>query len=729
MTSFPHDLPDLPGIHFLRPLWFLALVPLPWLLWRLSRVNPGASAWRGLVDEHLLRHLLVRRGVRVGPLPLILLALGWLLGVTALAGPAWERLPQPLYQTQVQRVIVLDLSPAMDAQDLAPSRLARARYEILDLLAQAAEGQTALLAYGAEPFLVSPLTSDAATIAAQVPDLATALLPVQGPKRTDLALAEAGALLARAGSPEGDIILLTPDAEPLEEARAEAASLRDRGYRTSVLGIGTEKGAPVPRAEGGFQSDAQGAIRLSRLQPAPLKAVAAAGGGHYVALAADDGDTRALLPAGVPEGARTEREKDARADQWREEGPWLLLALLPLAALAFRRGWLSPLALLILGMCLGPSPPAVAWDWEDLWWRPDQQGAHALAAGDPQGAARRFDRPDWRAAAQYQAGDYEQASDTLKEQMGPEAAYNRGNALARTNRLEEALAEYDRTLKEVPEHADARHNRDLVQRLLDQRRTGSQSAAGDNQGGDGAQSEPREGDGQAGQNEDAARDQRSGGEGQGQQPSSSSGQGQEGPRPSPTSGLGQDGQQPPPSSGGVSAGGQTPESSGQVPEGGRPPESSGQAPEGGLTPESEVHGAADQPPEPVEGQSQGGHPATEPGRRDLLGGGKAGRQVTPQAVPPATPEDTSPAAPPSSPETDSGSASESSADSASAGEGPKGQREANTSGGPPGQNEPRHLTEAQQALEQQLRRVPDDPGGLLRQRFLLQHLRRQGQLP
>ena len=256
-------------LYFLRPLWFLALLPLPWLLWRLARVNPGAEAWRGLVDAHLLAHLLVEEGARARRLPRVLLTLGWLLGVTALAGPVWERLPAPLYQAQAQRVIILDLSPDMDAQDLTPSRLARARFEILDLLAAAAEGETALLAYGAEPFVVSPLTQDAATIAAQVPDLETALLPVRGPKRTDLALEAAGGLLKRSGSPEGDIILVTADPERPEAVRAQVARLRDQGYRTSVLGLGTEKGAPVPRAEGPFPADDQGGIRLTRRTPDP----------------------------------------------------------------------------------------------------------------------------------------------------------------------------------------------------------------------------------------------------------------------------------------------------------------------------------------------------------------------------------------------------------------------------------------------------------------------------
>ena len=724
MNSFLTDLPSLSALselHFLRPLWFLALAPLPWLLWRLRRHDPGVFAWRGLVDAHLLSHLLVGTEARFRRLPLALLACGWLLGVTALAGPVWERLPQPLFQAQAQRVIVLDLSPDMDAQDLSPSRLGRARFEILDLLAAAAEGQTALLAYGAEPFLVSPLTGDAATIAAQVPDLATALLPVKGAKRTDLALAEAGELLKQAGSLSGDIILITADPERPEAVQSMATKLRDQGYRTSVLGLGTDQGAPVPLAGGGFQSDDRGAIRLSRLQPEQLRAIAAAGGGRYVPLATDDADTRALLPAVPHDAAALEREEAAHADQWREEGPWLLVALLPLAALAFRRGWLSPLTLL-LGVCLAwvPPPAAQAFGWADLWWRPDQQGAQALAAGDPQQAAARFARPDWRAAAQYQAGDYDQALATLEGQAGAEADYNRGNALAHSGKLDEAVAAYERTLAEVPDHADARFNLDLVRSLLAQQAAQSQEPAsfpssgedeaegGENAAPRGGQ-EPEAGSGQAGESspQDQGQQQgqqshqgQNGQEGQqGQQDSPGQQGGQEAPRDQQHDQQGQDGLK-----------GEAEQSV----EAGQPDADSGAKEE-----RNEGHGQGQggdserqSPQEPVAGQSrqdpsadQVDKPASEtrsPGESEANLDGKAAPDPSPDQRAGAEPGATDLLG---------------------------GQGADQRPPGPPPVPAPSPVLEAQQALEAQLRRVPDDPGGLLRQRFLLQHLRRQGQLP
>jgi Ca-activated chloride channel family protein len=499
-------------LHLLRPVWLLALIPLALLLWRLARRGEGAQAWRGLVDAHLLAHLIEGGDGRARRWPLVLLALGWVLLVLALAGPAWERLPQPVFQAEAQRVILLDISESMNAGDLTPSRLVRARFEVLDLLDHSREGQVALIAYGAEPFVVSPLTRDAATIAAQVPDLETNLLPVTGPARAELALELAGDLLERAGPRTGDMILVTDGVHDPQAAERAAARLRERGYRVSVLGVGTEKGAPIPRGDGGFLTDESGAILLPRLEREVLRALADAGGGRYLDARPDDVDTRALLPV-LGAGAERSQEADTRADLWREEGPWLLLPLLLLGALAFRRGWLSPLVLVALIM---PHPPALALGWDDLWLRPDQRAARAFAEGAYQEAAESFRRPDWRAAAEYESGDYAAALASLDGPSDVENGYNRGNALARLGRLEEAIAEYERVLAADPDHADARHNRDLLRRLLEQqseenpqRQPESPSAEGQDQGQDQAQdggggAQPQaEDDGQAGQGADA----------------------------------------------------------------------------------------------------------------------------------------------------------------------------------------------------------------------------------
>ena len=113
---------NLSELHLLRPAWLLALIPLAFGLWRLWRSQTCTVALRGVVDAHLLPHLLVGEDGRAHCLPLAALALGGLIATLALAGPVWERLPQPAYQQQAERVIVLDISPTMNATDLLSSR-------------------------------------------------------------------------------------------------------------------------------------------------------------------------------------------------------------------------------------------------------------------------------------------------------------------------------------------------------------------------------------------------------------------------------------------------------------------------------------------------------------------------------------------------------------------------------------------------------------------------------
>lgn len=423
-------------LHWLRPAWLLALPALALLfgliLWRARR----ASRWESLVDP-ALRPLVLTGGARsLGWPPLVMLGLAWLLLVLALAGPAWQRGVRPVFRIEQPRVLLLDLSDTLRARDVAPTRLARARFEVMDLLNGTDEGQFALVAFGAEPFLIAPLTTDAATVSEQVPLLAPDVLPLRGERRTDLALRFATNLLRRSGAAGADVLLITDAVGASEQAVDAAASLGAAGHRVSVLAI-------VPNS--GFE------------------ALARAGGGVVVAARADDLDTQRLLALQGDTDLDGETEQATLDRQWRDDGPWLLLLVLPLAALAFRRGWIGlwPVALLLM-----PPQPVQAAFWDDLWLRPQQQALRDAAAGRLDAALMERLDPGWRAALRHAAGDFEGALQELSGRTGARAHYNRGNLLARLGRVEEAVAEYDAALEAQPGHADARHNRELLLELM-----------------------------------------------------------------------------------------------------------------------------------------------------------------------------------------------------------------------------------------------------------------------
>lgn len=462
--------PVLADFHFLRPWWLLALLPCALLVLWFARRRRRPALWSTLIDPALLGHLLLpAQANHRGALPLALLA-GWTLAVLGLAGPAWERLPEPLHRSGEALIVALELDASMRATDLAPSRLERARHKIADVLALRRDGLTALIVYAGDAHVVTPLSDDANTLAAMLPALDPAIMPEPG--NDPVSAAELAAQLLRgAGLDEGRVLFIA-DALPRHHHAALVDTLGAAGLEFSLLAAGTEPGSPIPLADGGFLRDADGAILVAGMDSDTMREATAAAGGRFALLGVDDRDLRHLLPQGRATRTLDSRDQHRRFDRWQDRAPWLALALLPLAALAFRRGWLLGATLLVLL----PTPRAEALEWRDLWLTRDQQAARALADGDAARAASLFRSQAWRGAAQYRAGDHDGAAASWSGLDDANAHYNRGNALARAGRLDEALAAYDAALALDPQHTDAVANRRLVEELARQREAQSRAA-------------------------------------------------------------------------------------------------------------------------------------------------------------------------------------------------------------------------------------------------------------
>ena len=504
--------------HFLRPAWLWLLLAWPLLAWLATRGQGARAQLERLVDPELLPHLL-HGHARRHSVPPALLALGWLLAVLAFAGPSWSRVPQPLYADRAAQVVAISLSQHMLARDVAPSRLDRARYKVRDLFAANRGGLNGLVAYAGEAFVVAPLTSDAGSLNDLLDALSPDTMPVEG-NNAAAAIARGAALIHDAKVGGGSLVLVTDDVGT--DALQAARQARAEGVRVSVLGVGTAKGGPVPLAEGGFLRDAQGGVALAGRDDGALASLAAAGGGRYVPMRADHADIDALQ-ARLATGDADLATGQASA-QWEDRGPWLLLPLLPLLALAFRRGWL-----LLLPLVLLPLLPtrAEAGTWQDLWRRHDQQAAQALREGQPREALALARDPALRGAAAYRAEDYDTAIDALQPVDTTDAQYNLGNALAKAGRYQEALAAYDRALALDPANADAKANRQAVEDWL-RRQPPPQDPDQDAQnqkGGKSSQSKQGQGDPQSkkdsqgnrrGEQQDGKQDNQ-GKQGQGQQ--------------------------------------------------------------------------------------------------------------------------------------------------------------------------------------------------------------------
>jgi Ca-activated chloride channel family protein len=458
--------------HFLHPLWLWALIVLPLVLLLVWWQQRRQLAFRQLVDDALLPHLL--EGKKGGTLGQLLLAgLIWLLACLALAGPSWKQYPTPLLESQSAQVIALSLSKTMYANDVAPDRLTRARFKVHDLLNANAAGMNGLIGFAGEAFVVAPLTRDSNSLSALLNAMSPDTMPVDGDNAA-AAIRRAQTLLKEADTQHGLIILITDDAN--QATVDEARTARNGGLRVSVLGIGSNKRQPVTLPDGSLLHDTAGNLVLTQRNDTRLAAVANAGGGIYVAATNNDADVR-QLETGLESSGPQERRK---VSHWRDMGPWLLLPLVLLFAASFRRGWLLLLLLFPLAM---PHPAQAAdWQqrWQNLWQRPDQQAASALANQQPALAEKLAKSPEWKGVAAYQAKHYKKAIDAFQHTDDANTDYNLGNALAQSGNLKGAIASYKKAIAQHPDDTDARHNLDVVEKLLKQRQDKDQNKKQDN---------------------------------------------------------------------------------------------------------------------------------------------------------------------------------------------------------------------------------------------------------
>jgi len=484
------------NFHFIRPEWLFALIPAVVIAVLLFRRYQQSTAWADTIDPTLMPFLLIQppKKPSVNPLPILLL--GWVLAILAVAGPTTQKIPQPILEREDALVIILDLTWSMYASDVSPSRLTNAKRKITDLLMARNEGMTGLIVFAGDAHAVSPLTDDNKTILSLLSTLGPEIMPAPGSALAP-ALTLARSLFVSAGAATGRVLVITDEVRDAQAALSAARAL-SKQYPLSLMIVGTQSGAPIrlPQSMGdNFLKDDQGSLVIPAVNFDAITRFADASGASVSELNLLNDDLAVWLepPNRLEESFRiVERDFDL----WEELGPYLILILLPLAIVGFRRGWLWGLAV-VISM---PVDQAGAADfWTDLWQTPDQQGASALELDAPASAAALFEDPAWRATAHYRNQDFKAAAEDFAASGGIENHYNRGNALARAGDLNGALAAFDQVLSSDPEHEDAAFNKALIERLLDQQ---SQEQDASDQDENGEQ-KPQEG-GQGEQEQDAS---------------------------------------------------------------------------------------------------------------------------------------------------------------------------------------------------------------------------------
>jgi len=432
--------------ELLALLWLLPLAL--WVLWRGERRRRqrlalviGRNAAASGVD--------LRPARTVVKVTLLILTLAVL--IIALARPRWGFAWTDVKRHGSDIIIAVDVSQSMLAQDVNPSRIERAKHEILDLLPVLKGDRIGLVAFAGDAFVECPLTEDYAAMRMFVGFLGPDLIPLQG---TDLKGAINTSMKAlfdgSPGGTEGRAIILITDGEDQEpDAEKAAAAAKDKGVKIYALGIGTPDGAPIPDPNGGFKKDAAGNMVVTRPNEKALSRLAASSGGVFARSEAGGGDLERIYVSGIRQQVAQREYQATREKLWFERFQWFVgLAILLLVA-EFCLHDVRLTALLLVGLGLSASaPPALAGSLAEVY----NQSVERYRKGDFAAAARGF-------AA---------AGDSTDQVLAETSLFNLGNTQVQLGKLDEAIKAYENALALDPKDQQARENLEYVKKLKDQ---------------------------------------------------------------------------------------------------------------------------------------------------------------------------------------------------------------------------------------------------------------------
>lgn len=446
-------------------LWGLLAIPLVWILYFLFYTSNGPSQQlEKFIDSHLLPYLLIKNDEKKHSVWkfLFLWSLVWSLLIFAVAGPRWNFREIDASSKDQSLVILLDLSESMNATDVKPSRLIRAKQKIEDLLNSSQAVKVGLVAFAADPHMIAPITEDKETIRYLLPSVDTDLVYVQGSKLAGaLEMAET-MLKAEPGSNKALLIVSDGDFED-SSAIAEVKKLAGKGIIIHVLGIGTAEGAVLQDKQGNILKKSGNPV-ISKLAKNALEELSKVGNGNY--LEGKYGEEEMILQqlANRADSLVASQKKQI----WDEHFYLLVLPALPIILWWFRRGTLFAFILLLLT----PHFSLQAGFKEDYFMNGEERGKVAFDNGEYEAAENAFQDPYRRGVAYYKSGNYPEAEKMFRESSRPEVAvaaeYNLGNALALQNKFKEAIAAYEAVLKEQPDHMRAKENLELLKKLMEQ---------------------------------------------------------------------------------------------------------------------------------------------------------------------------------------------------------------------------------------------------------------------
>ena len=462
---------DLNLFHFANPYWFLGLlfIPLLWVLYALYyESNANIKDLEKFADKHLIPHLL--RNSKSGQISiwrsLTLGSVLWICLIAAMAGPRWDYREVKSFSDDKTLLILLDLSKSMDADDIKPTRLSRARQEIEDIINSSLGIKIGLVGFAANAHMISPITDDMNNIRHLLPLLGTDLVFVQGTKLTPALKTAKQMLYAEPGNNKS-ILIISDGGFQDSDSKEVLADFTSSGIAIHTIGVASDKGINFVDLDGNAIIR-NGQVVSSRLEKEKLEAISFATKGQYFNSHYSSDNAKNILRL-VEGGVFGIGEQQQNVQHWEERFYIFIFPVLLVILLWFRRGFTFPIILLVL---LTPVHQANAISKLDkIFLNKEQLAKKAFEEiDDIDTALTTFDDPYKRGVAYYKAGKFKQAERAFRKNKRSEvqesAMYNLANSLAHQNKLEEAVDTYRQLLSQNPNHEKTKHNMGVVQAMI-----------------------------------------------------------------------------------------------------------------------------------------------------------------------------------------------------------------------------------------------------------------------
>lgn len=399
--------------------------------------------------------------------------------ILACAGPRWGFHLQEVQRRGVDIVFLLDVSASMQAEDVKPDRLERAKREITDFLKIAAGDRVGLVLFAGDAFVQCPLTLDYDAIAMFLRSVSVDTLPVQG---TDMGQGIKTALNAFDFKSAIDkVIVMITDGEDNEgRGLQQTDKAIDKRVKIFVYGIGEPSGAPIPDETGGFKKDKIGNLILSKLNEKDLRRIAEATDGRYVRSVTGDLDLDKLYFEGIKIKTEAKELESGKIKIFEERFYifiWIAFVFLVMEGLIGlkpgRAGIFSIMAALVI--CCGNRVWANE-NPEELYQKGHYQKAEqAFIKKDmdhPKDVRNRYNR----GCASFKNANYEGASAAFRsaskrtddKQITFRSAYNLGNSLFKQGDLEGAAQAFKQAIKINPGDEDSKYNYGLALKTIEE---------------------------------------------------------------------------------------------------------------------------------------------------------------------------------------------------------------------------------------------------------------------